>query len=96
MDLHTHLYTGVSHYGVDPDTYCLRRGVTTAVDAGSAGAQTLPGFRRYVIERSQTRILAFLHIAVAGHDHEPGRRAGGHALGVAGAGHRAGPGATRT
>jgi dihydroorotase len=66
VDLHTHLYEGVSHYGIDPDTYCLRRGVTTAVDAGSAGAQTFPGFRRYVIERSATRVLAFLNIAVEG------------------------------
>jgi dihydroorotase len=66
VDLHTHLYEGVSHYGIDPDTYCVSRGVTTAVDAGSAGAQTFPGLRRYVIERSRTRILAFLHIAVQG------------------------------
>jgi dihydroorotase len=66
VDLHTHLYDGVSHYGIDPDANCLRRGVTTAVDAGSAGAQTFPGFRRYVIERAQTRILAFLHVAVQG------------------------------
>lgn len=66
VDLHTHLYHGVSHYGIDPDENCLRRGVTTAVDAGSAGAQTFPGFRRYVIERAQTRIFAFLHVAVQG------------------------------
>ena len=66
IDLHTHLYHGVSHYGVDADTHCLRRGVTTAVDAGSAGAQTFPGLRRYVIERAETRILAFLNIAVEG------------------------------
>ena len=66
VDVHTHLYEGVSHYGIDPDTHCLERGVTTAVDAGSAGAQTFPGFRRYVIGRSQTRVLAFLHIAVQG------------------------------
>jgi dihydroorotase len=66
VDLHTHLFTGVSHYGVEPDTHCLGRGVTTAVDAGSAGAQTFPALRRYVIEPSQTRILAFLHIAVQG------------------------------
>jgi dihydroorotase len=66
VDLHTHLYDGVSHYGIDPDTYCVSRGVTTAVDAGSAGAQTFPGLRRYIIERSRTRILAFLHIAVQG------------------------------
>ena len=66
IDLHTHLYTGVSYLGVDADAHCLRRGVTTAVDAGSAGAQTFAGFRRFVIERSQTRILAFLNIAAAG------------------------------
>ena len=66
VDLHTHLYEGVSHYGIDPDANCLRRGVTTAVDAGSSGAQTFPGFRRHVIERAQTRVLAFLHVAVQG------------------------------
>jgi dihydroorotase len=66
VDLHTHLYPGVSHYGIDPDTYCLGRGVTTAVDAGSAGAQTFPGLRRYIIERSRTQIFAFLNIAVQG------------------------------
>jgi dihydroorotase len=66
VDLHTHLYDGVSHYGIDADTFCLRRGVTTAVDAGSSGAQTFPGLRRYVIERAETRILAFLNIAVGG------------------------------
>ena len=66
VDLHTHLYQGVSHYGIDPDENCLRRGVTTAVDAGSSGAQTFPGFRRYVIERAETRIFAFLHVAVQG------------------------------
>lgn len=66
VDLHTHLYHGVSHYGIDPDANCLRRGVTTAVDAGSSGAQTFPGFRRYVIEPAQTRIFAFLHVAVQG------------------------------
>jgi dihydroorotase len=66
VDLHTHLYRGVSHYGIDADANCLGRGVTTAVDAGSAGAQTFPGLRDYVIAPSRTRILAFLNIAVQG------------------------------
>jgi dihydroorotase len=66
VDLHTHLYQGVTHYGIDPDAHCLGRGVTTAVDAGSSGAQTFPGFRRYVIDRAKTRIFAFLHVAVQG------------------------------
>ena len=66
VDVHTHLFPGVSHYGIEPDPHCLGRGVTTAVDAGSSGAQTFPGLRRYVIERSRTRVLAFLNIAVQG------------------------------
>ena len=44
IDLHVHVFAGVSHYGVEPDPHCLARGVTTAVDAGSAGADTFPGF----------------------------------------------------
>ena len=36
IDLHVHVYDGVSHYGVDADTYLLRRGTTTGVDVGSA------------------------------------------------------------
>jgi dihydroorotase len=66
IDLHVHVYDGVSHYGIDADTYLLRRGTTTGVDVGSAGAQTFPGLRRMVIDRAQTRIYAYLHIAVEG------------------------------
>ncbi|MBI2755945.1 MAG: amidohydrolase/deacetylase family metallohydrolase [Chloroflexi bacterium] len=66
VDLHTHVYWGVAPLGVEADTYCLRRGVTTAVDAGSAGAQTFPGFKRYVIDVSETRVLAMLHISSLG------------------------------
>jgi dihydroorotase len=31
---------------VDADSHCLQRGVTAAVDAGSAGASTFPGLKR--------------------------------------------------
>ena len=30
VDVHVHVYDGVSHYGVDADTYVLPSGVTTA------------------------------------------------------------------
>ena len=66
IDLHVHVYEGVSHYGIDADRYLLRRGTTTGVDVGSAGAQTFPGLRRMVIDAAQTRIYAYLHIAVEG------------------------------
>lgn len=66
VDLHVHAFWGVSHYGIEVDPACLARGVTTAVDAGSAGAQTFPGFRRYVIDVVSTRLFAFLNIAASG------------------------------
>ena len=66
IDVHVHVYPGVSHFGIEPDPTCLARGATTVVDAGSAGADTFPGFRRYVIEVSQTRIRAYLNISSQG------------------------------
>jgi dihydroorotase len=66
IDLHVHVFEGISHYGIPPDPTCLAHGVTTVVDAGSAGADTFPGFRKYVIEVSATRILAQLNISSQG------------------------------
>ena len=66
IDLHTHLYAGVSELGVVADATCLPAGVTTAVDAGSAGSSTFPGFLDYCIRPSTTRILAFLNLARIG------------------------------
>jgi dihydroorotase len=66
IDVHVHIYEGVSHYGINADTTCLRKGVTTVVDAGSSGAQTFPGLRKYIIDVSQTRILAYLNLSVMG------------------------------
>jgi dihydroorotase len=66
IDLHVHVFWGVSHYGIEADPHCIRRGVTTAVDAGSAGADTFPGFRKYVIDVSATRLFAQLNISSQG------------------------------
>jgi len=66
IDIHVHVFPGVSHYGVPPDATCLARGVTTVCDAGSAGADTFDGLRRYVIDVSETRVLAFLNISAIG------------------------------
>jgi dihydroorotase len=40
--------------------------VTTSVDTGSAGPGNWMGFRKHVIERSDARILAYLHVSFAG------------------------------
>lgn len=66
IDLHVHVWWGVAHLGIEPDPNCVARGVTTVYDAGSAGADTFPGFKKYVIDVSTTRIFAFLHISAQG------------------------------
>jgi dihydroorotase len=66
VDLHVHVYPGVSHYGIEPDPTNIAKGVTTAVDAGSAGSRTFPAFRRHVLEQSDTRLLALLNISSMG------------------------------
>lgn len=66
IDLHVHVFYGVSHFGIEPDPTCIAKGATTVVDAGSAGADNFPGFRKYVIDVSDTRILAQLNISSQG------------------------------
>ena len=66
IDLHVHVWWGVAHLAIPADPVCIGRGVTTAIDAGSSGANTFPGFYHYVIEQTHTRILAFLHISGMG------------------------------
>lgn len=66
VDLHVHVYWGVADLSVEADRTCLGRGVTTVVDAGSAGANTFPGFRRSVAEASTGRVLAYLNISATG------------------------------
>ncbi len=63
IDLHAHCYDGVG-IGVNADRSCLSRGVTTVVDAGSAGSPMFPNFRKYIINTSATRIVALVHIGL--------------------------------
>jgi dihydroorotase len=66
IDLHTHVYWGGTSLGIDAEDFCRRSGVTTAVDTGSAGPGNFAGFRKHVIEPSEVRILAYLHVSFAG------------------------------
>lgn len=66
IDLHTHVYWGGTSLGIDAEEFCRTSGVTTAVDTGSAGPGNFLGFRKHVIEPSQVRILAYLHVSHAG------------------------------
>ncbi|WP_327660640.1 MULTISPECIES: amidohydrolase/deacetylase family metallohydrolase [unclassified Streptomyces] len=72
IDLHAHLFPGPEDdyangkNGVSPDGFTFRTGVTTAVDAGSSGAANFELFKKNIIDRSQTRVLAFLNIVGKG------------------------------
>jgi len=74
IDIHTHNFVGTNldqaymngPGGVIPDGFTLRCGVTTVVDAGSSGWRTFPEFKKNIIDRSQTRVLAFLNIVGQG------------------------------
>ncbi|XP_061196886.1 deacetylase Atu3266-like [Saccostrea echinata] len=66
IDCHVHCYQYATPLGINPDEHCLSRGVTTVVDAGSAGASTFQGLRRYVAEKCKARVLSFVHIAQHG------------------------------
>jgi dihydroorotase len=69
IDIHAHVYTGTGEPGtyagdnsVYPDGFSFRVGVTTVVDAGGAGWRNFEDFKQRVIDRSKTRVLAFLNI----------------------------------
>lgn len=64
IDLHGHWYES-SAWGIDPE-YCLHRGATTVIDAGTAGCINFADFRRHVIDRTQIQVLAFVNIAASG------------------------------
>ncbi len=66
IDQHAHCFIGAWDLGVQTDAICASTGVTTFVDAGSAGAGTFEGMREFVLTRSRVRIFAFLHISAIG------------------------------
>ena len=74
IDMHVHAFHGtdpVSYIAngwdaLQPDGFTFRAGVTTVVDAGSAGWRNFRDFKKQTIDRSQTRILAFLNIVGVG------------------------------
>lgn len=62
IDLHTHVGWGFSSLSVDPDVEAAKGAVCTQCDAGTLDAGALPGLRRYLIDRTGSRVFAFLRI----------------------------------
>ncbi|MEU8238807.1 amidohydrolase/deacetylase family metallohydrolase [Actinoplanes missouriensis] len=63
IDMHTHV--GPGYWGIDPDPIAWHSGVTTWVDAGSAGAYTVSGLRR-VADTAAVRVRALLNVSAVG------------------------------
>src|SRR5579863_3053070 len=73
VDMHVHVYAGTGERGsyagdlsLYPDGFTFRNGVTTVADAGCSGYRNFEDFKDRVIDRSKTRVLAFLNIVGAG------------------------------
>ena len=66
IDIHVHVYDGVSSVSIEPDVVGIAKGVTTVIDGGSSGATTFPGFRTYVAAPARTRVYAFLNVSSPG------------------------------
>lgn len=66
IDIHAHTFINAHDMGPETDQRCAASGVTTLVDAGSAGSATFPGLRHYVAERSQVRLRCFVHLSALG------------------------------
>lgn len=65
VDFHTHCYWGATYFGAHPDAVATRSGVTTWVDAGSAGAWTFNGLRA-LADRCRVTMKAWINIAAGG------------------------------
>jgi dihydroorotase len=66
IDLHVHVWHGGTDISIRPSECGAERGVTTMVDAGSAGEANFHGFREYIIEPARERIKAFLNLGSIG------------------------------
>jgi len=66
IDVHAHVFEGFARIGLDPDLAGVLSGVTTIVDAGTAGSATFGGFTRHVLPRCRTEVVPFLHICRTG------------------------------
>jgi len=65
-DLHTHVWYGGTDISIRPEQAGAARGVTTLVDAGSAGEANFHGLREFIIEPARENIYAYLNLGSIG------------------------------
>ncbi|MBP0580558.1 amidohydrolase/deacetylase family metallohydrolase [Labrys sp. LIt4] len=65
-DLHVHVWYGGTDISLRPEQCGAARGVTTMVDAGSAGEANFHGLREFIIEPARENVYAFLNLGSIG------------------------------
>lgn len=66
IDFHSHVFHSGTEIGIDPDLSLIPQGVTTTVDAGSAGTANAECFLKNIVSQSKMRIKAFLNVCPSG------------------------------
>ncbi|MDF1489976.1 amidohydrolase/deacetylase family metallohydrolase [Tessaracoccus caeni] len=66
IDIHTHVFIPAKTLGLPADRVGITQGVTTVVDAGSAGARDFDRFRAEAVETQKTRVLSWLNVSSIG------------------------------
>jgi dihydroorotase len=66
VDIHAHVYPGVTAMGMEPAGATFPGGVTAIADGGSCGSETFEGFRRWIAEPAQARVFCFVHLSRLG------------------------------
>jgi len=67
LDTHAHVFQYVTgRFGLNPDMCGVHSGVSTLIDQGGPSCITMPAFRHYIVEKSQSRVLAFISAYIVG------------------------------
>jgi dihydroorotase len=67
IDTHAHVYQHVTgKFGLEADLVGVRSGVTTLVDQGGPSCMTIGGFRKFIAEPSDSRVLCFISAYLVG------------------------------
>jgi dihydroorotase len=67
IDTHAHVYQHVTgRFGLEPDMVGVRSGVTTLVDQGGPSCMTIGGFRNYLVNTADSRLLCFISCYLVG------------------------------
>lgn len=66
IDMHVHVFEAKTTLGIHADRVGIEQGVTTLVDAGSSGIEDFLDFKKNIMEKNKTEVLAFLNISRKG------------------------------